>query len=184
MLWSLSDSEVALLTERNSLFDKSGCNDGIGETLPTMQVPLTTGEPSTYKPPNNNRKRPLNWVIPNDCGGKRGRPKPRMQFSNGRELDREHVLALKKSGRCYFCEGVGHRAFDCPENPDNMKFVDRRFIHQGMDQRALNYPENPDHMQFADQRFFCEGGPRASDFPETPDYMMFPDHRPFGGWNS
>ena len=68
-------------------------------------------------------KRPHMWATPEELGGNLGaRPRPRVQFSNGRELGEESVVALRKSGRCFFCEEVSHRAFECPRNPDSIHF--------------------------------------------------------------
>ena len=42
-----------------------------------------------------------------------------MKLFNGREVDYKRIAALKKEGKCYFCEEKGHRANDCPKKHKN-----------------------------------------------------------------
>ena len=57
-------------------------------------------------------------MVPNSMGV--GGPikalkKSTMKFSNGKEVDYKRIVALKKEGKCHFCEEKGHRANDCPK---------------------------------------------------------------------
>ena len=45
--------------------------------------------------------------------------KSTMKFTNGREIDYKRVAALKKEGKCYFCEENGHRANTCPKKSNS-----------------------------------------------------------------
>ena len=45
--------------------------------------------------------------------------KSTMKFTNGREIDCKRVAALKKEGKCYFCEENGHRANTCPKKSNS-----------------------------------------------------------------
>ena len=121
----LSDLEDGIHTKRVSLINQSGC-DTINATEREMQEPLNIREFRDFNP-RDKKKRPSNWdVTPYQLNG--GRYKPRVKFSNGRGLDDRSVEALKRFGRCFFCVEVGHRALECPENPDSMNFRNQKIF--------------------------------------------------------
>lgn len=49
----------------------------------------------------------------------RNQKKSTMKFTNGREIDYKRVAALKKEGKCYFCEEKGHRVNTCPKKSNS-----------------------------------------------------------------
>ena len=42
-----------------------------------------------------------------------------MKFGNGRRIDYKRVAAIKKEGKCYFCEEQVHRANTCPKKSNS-----------------------------------------------------------------
>ena len=62
--------------------------------------------------------------------------KSTMKFTNGREIEYKRVAALNKEGKCYFCEGQGHRANTCPKKfkitidkaEDNFYIVNKKIV--------------------------------------------------------
>lgn len=78
---------------------------------------MTIGEPS-YKTSKGKRKLEDSCELVGEGGGGGKLKKSFIQFTNGRKVGGEKVVALKKGGRCFFCERKGHRAAECKDNPD------------------------------------------------------------------
>lgn len=107
-------SRNELLTGKNYLSEGSTFYS-LNNIEQLAEAAIKIGEPSNS--PRNKRK----LEDSNELYDKGGRKKTYIHFKDGRKLGGEEVSALKKNGRCFYCERKGHRALDCRDNPENQR---------------------------------------------------------------